>query len=229
MQHALHEREVHIWLVKLDESISAEAESALSPDEKARAQRFHFEKHCRRYMAARYALRRILSYYIPYQPAAIQFEYGSHGKPHLAETQNQQALQFNVSHSKDIAVYALTRQAEIGIDVETINPKRNTIGIAKRYFSPAEIVQLEKLPASEQAYAFFQIWCQKEAFIKALGLGLAFPLKDFSVDAKGEGGLLACRDPAYPPADWTLNTFTPTPDCCAAFATPQPVTALSFH
>jgi 4'-phosphopantetheinyl transferase len=171
---------IHSWRVFLPEFYERkhELEKLLSLSELSRANRFIFDIHRDRFIIARAILRKILSLYMEITPEDIVFEYGDHGKPYLHKNINN--IQFNVSHSDDWAVYAISKEAEIGIDVEKIqNPYEENI--AKRFFSDQENNELLQLPFSLRMQAFYRIWVKKEAVIKLLGKGLYIPLSVFTV------------------------------------------------
>lgn len=214
--------EVQLWDASL--AISPEEESKfltlLSPDEIQRALRFRFPQHKRRFIAARGILRSLLGRYLNTAPQAITFLYTEHGKPYLQNT----PLQFNVSHSHEMAVFAFTKACDIGVDIEKIENDFKE-GVAQRYFSIEEYEQLMLLPEELRAFAFYRIWALKEALIKAIGEGLHFSLASFSV---------SLSDPIFevtlegdPPATWYFQTFAVHPEYQAAFATSQAVENVS--
>ena len=174
---------VHVWTAALDrdEATRARLESALSPDEIARANRFHFAKDRKRYVVARGLLRKILGRYLRQAPAALEFSYGAYGKPSLAGAQVSSGLTFNLAHSGELAVYAVSTKRNLGIDVELIKPESAGEDIARRYFSAREVSDLLTLPPEERVAAFFRCWTRKEAYLKATGMGLQTPLDSFSV------------------------------------------------
>jgi 4'-phosphopantetheinyl transferase len=174
---------VHLWRAHLD---SYAGPAVLSADEKARAASFKFPLHQQRFIAARSVLRTILARYIyPMDvkalgiPEKIVFAYSKYGKPYLAE--NTASLFFNLSHTKEWALYAISLEEKIGVDIESIQTEKEVENIASRFFSPYENKQLNQLSADKKIAAFFQLWACKEAFIKAVGEGLSFPLKDFDI------------------------------------------------
>ena len=126
-------------------------------------------------------LRRILSHYLDISPALIHFSYNRYGKPALAVGANDNQLRFNVSHANDVALYAVTRGREVGLDIEFIRDDFASLEIAERFFSATEVATLQSLPAQLQTEAFFNCWTRKEAYIKALGEGLSHPLHSFAV------------------------------------------------
>ena len=180
---ALNTKEVHIWRVDLtaDETEIVNCHSLLSPDEVGRASRFYFDIHRRRFIVARGALREILERYASFPARELVFAYGDKGKPELSERFRDSGIKFNLSHSHDIAVLAVTRQFEIGVDVEFMDPGWAKQDIAERFFSTAEIQTLRGLPSHERIDAFYSCWTRKEAYIKACGHGLSVPLHSFDV------------------------------------------------
>jgi len=175
--------QLHVWRALLDLSDRQRDGLAglLSAAEAARAERFHFERDRRRFIAARGILRRLLGHYLNRPPEALRFEYSARGKPRLASNEGGDQLCFNLSHSGPLALYAFTRARAVGIDVERIRAEVDIGQIARHFFSPQEIRMLEKAAEKERQQLFFRYWTRKEALIKATGKGLAFPLDRFDV------------------------------------------------
>lgn len=175
--------EVHVWLVSLDrlDGIVETAEEVLAPDEVERAQRFYFEVHVNRFIAARAYLRKLLGVYLGIDPSEVKFEYGQYGKPTLVESNNPEGLSFNLSHAGSFALYGLTLKRQIGVDLECIRTEFIGEEVARRYFAPGEVNQLDHVPLAMRQRAFFNCWTRKEAFIKATGKGLSLPLDQFDV------------------------------------------------
>jgi 4'-phosphopantetheinyl transferase len=179
---------IHLWSLRLDPSPAAVAalEALLSPDERERAGRFRFDKHRRQYAVGRGALRTLLGTYLDRDPARIAFSYGPRGKPYLA-TLAASGLQFNLSNSDERALIGLVLGREIGVDLEFAKPMPDCEEIAERFFSASEREVLRSLPAERKEEAFFNCWTRKEAYLKAVGEGLAAPLDSFDVTlAPGE-------------------------------------------
>ena len=173
---------VDVWRVYLDEPVAANSEAGvLSRDEISRAGRFHFEKDRLHFIRCRSALRFLLADYLKSRADEVRFEYLSGGKPLLVPEQNPGLLQFNVSHSAGMALIAVCGEHRMGVDVERIREDVDTAALAQRFFSLRERTVLGTLPAQLQVRGFFACWTRKEAFLKATGEGLAFPLADFSV------------------------------------------------
>jgi 4'-phosphopantetheinyl transferase len=182
---------VDVWRVRLlPHRSQAGAESVLSPDEIARAERFRFARDRQRFVECRSIVRRILGRYLEIPAQEIGFRYEASGKPEITENQNPQRLRFNISHSLDLAVIAVVAGLAIGVDIEKIRPEVECLELAQRFFSEKEYQTLLRLPATDKQRAFFACWTRKEAFIKARGEGLSLPLSGFSVsvipDAKAE-------------------------------------------
>jgi 4'-phosphopantetheinyl transferase len=214
--------EIHVWQAWLDRDAEKlqRLQATLSPDEGARANRFHFAKDKNHYVAGRGILRELLGKYLGQPASALEFSYGEHGKPALAGVNAAGELSFNLSHSGGLAVYAFARERNIGIDVEQIRPDFVSEDIARRYFSTREVNDLLSLPAAERTTAFFRCWTRKEAYIKARGGGLQIPLDSFSVSllpgqpAQFLGGVdsswqLAALDPAEGYAATLVYNGTP--------------------
>ncbi len=172
---------VDVWRVRLDEPAAGSEASVLSPDEIARAGRFHFEKDRIHFTRCRYALRSLLTCYLAIPATEIRFEYLASGKPQLADKQNPRGLQFNVSHSAGTALIAIGSEHRLGVDIEKIRDDVDTTALAERFFSLRERAGLQALPDHLRVPGFFACWTRKEAFLKATGDGLSFPLADFSV------------------------------------------------
>ncbi|MCJ8281095.1 MAG: 4'-phosphopantetheinyl transferase superfamily protein [Rivularia sp. ALOHA_DT_140] len=166
--------EVHIWRENLGnvKPLLEDFSQILSEDELVRAKRFHFEKHRQRFIAGRGILRDILSRYLNIEAAEINFSYEPHGKPFLDKSCNQINLQFNVSHSEDFALYGISLNNSIGVDLESISPKTDVLVLAQRFFPPNEFALIESVPQEQQQQLFFRYWTCKEAYLKATGTGL---------------------------------------------------------
>ncbi|MBW4552055.1 MAG: 4'-phosphopantetheinyl transferase superfamily protein [Aphanocapsa sp. GSE-SYN-MK-11-07L] len=173
--------EVHLWRASLLPEQTAEFWCLLSQDEQQRAEKFRQPKAQQWFIAARGILRLLLSRYLNCPPQALAFTYGAHGKPMLQRSFNDLRLEFNLTHSGDLALYAFTLEHPLGIDLEQIRPDFNYLAIAQRFFSAQEVASLLSLPLAEQPTAFFQIWTAKEAYIKAEGGSVFAGLSQFEV------------------------------------------------
>jgi 4'-phosphopantetheinyl transferase len=185
----LSEDEVHVWLASLDRQQSELKffESILAEEEMDRANRFYFHSDRERFVTGRGMLRVILNSYLGVPPGEILFSYGSRGKPALQPQVGQPAIQFNLAHSHGTAIYGMTQNRCVGVDIESIQPDFPVEDVAINFFSVAELATFQALPNALRTEAFFKCWTRKEAFIKALGDGLSCPLKGFDVSlAPGE-------------------------------------------
>jgi 4'-phosphopantetheinyl transferase len=220
--HALQlpNSELHVWAIPLDlsESEVSESSHALSEDELLRAARFHFDLHRRRYIAGRFALRRILAAYVGARASEVEFFYGPQGKPHLARPDSD--VQFNFSNSEGQAICALMRCTEIGADLEMVRDISDYETIAKHFFSPGETEALLSLPPNSRQVAFVNCWTRKEAFLKALGSGLALPLDSFEVSLRpgDPARLLSVGGNCAESTGWTLISMSPLPNFVASVA-----------
>jgi 4'-phosphopantetheinyl transferase len=214
--------EVHVWRAVLDMS-TAELERLarlLSPDEQVRARRFRFQKDQEHFIAARGILREILSRYLVRDAAQLLFGYGPFGKPGLAPGSGADGLCFSLSHSQGLALFAITRDREIGVDLEQIQTDFAWELVAGQFFSAREVGALRSLPAAMGCKAFFDYWTCREAYVKAKGDGLGHPLDDFEsslirerpADLKCAGGRRqeTCR--------WTIEKLDPGTGYAAALA-----------
>jgi 4'-phosphopantetheinyl transferase len=193
---------------------------ALSYDEAIRAGRFRFERDRRRFVVARGVLRIILGRYTGFEPSQLRFRYGERGKPYLSASFGSYTLHFNVSHSHELALYAVTRDYEVGVDLEYIRPIPDAEQIAERFFSTRENVALRAIPVDLKYEAFFTCWTRKEAYIKARGEGLSLPLDQFDVSlAPGEPArLLHTRDNPQEARRWSLVDVAPDSQYAGAVA-----------
>jgi 4'-phosphopantetheinyl transferase len=215
---------VHVWQAPLDlaEPRLAQLRSVLAPDEQARAQRFHFAHDRAHYIAARGTLRTILARYLGLRPQQLRFDYTPHGKPTLSPAilPVGTTLTFNVSHSHELALFAVARGRRVGVDVELVRQELADERIAERFFSAREVMTLRTLPASEQPVAFFNCWTRKEAFVKARGEGLSLPLDRFDVTLVpgAAANLLATHDDPAEAQRWQLLDLAPRAGYAAALA-----------
>ncbi|MFW6070541.1 MAG: 4'-phosphopantetheinyl transferase family protein, partial [bacterium] len=219
---ALGADEVHVWRAALelppDQALKMWA--LLSDDEQERAERFHFKRHRRRFIAARGLLRATLARYLDCPPRAIRFRYGPQGKPALDdhdEIPDAADIQFNVAHSATLGLIAVTRDRRVGVDLEQHRPLSDAVQIARRFFSPMEIAAVEAASGDQQLALFFQIWSRKEAFIKATGQGLSQPLADFDVvDPAGAPTPFVRLSPVILTPRWRILDLHPHPNFAAA-------------
>jgi len=216
---ALKSGAVHVWRLDLAAAAPAYEDSRrlLAEDEVAKAGRYRFEAPRQTYVAGRAALRRLLGRYLGAGPETLRFRYGEQGKPELEGGK----LAFNVSHSGGWALIAVATRGRLGVDLERVRPVHDMDGIAQTCFSEAELVSYHATAPEERQRVFFDGWTRKEAFIKALGGGLAVPLKSFTVSLDGPAALIDA--PAREDASgWSLQAISVTGGCPGAVAIDQP-------
>jgi len=223
----LAEGDVHVWRADLDiDPLGLDRLSALlSVEEKARAARFVFPIDQNRFTVARAVLRELLGGYLQLPPANICIEASQRGKPVLRREPKVVDVRFSLSHSQGLALYAFTRQREVGIDVEKIRPEFATEDIGERYFSARERDDLRVIPSELRSEAFFLCWTRKEAYIKARGEGLYIPLDSFDVTlTPNEAAELTSADSDR----WELHSFHPRPGFVGALVVEAPEGQLQF-
>jgi len=209
--------EVHIWQASLqtDHRAADRANSgfryALSEDERVRAERYLFPEHRRRFVARHGILREILARYLQVEPATVQFEYLELGKPQLARPADAR-LQFNISHSGDLALYAVALDSPVGVDIEIARPVPDCLALASRFFSPVEYQGLLATPPALQEAAFLRCWTRKEAFVKAHGKGLSLPLDGFTVTFDRESPPRVLDATVADPSEWVLQDVGNEPE-----------------
>jgi len=175
---------IDLWLAFDANFAAAEVQSRfvtlLTAPEHERMQRFHFEAGRRQYALTRVLQREVLSAYAPeVAPAQWKFEVTEEGRPFLPPEFEHSGLHFNLSHTEGLVAMAVCRHAHVGVDVEKMD--RAPLDVAERYFSAAETAQLRALPAGEQSRHFLRLWTLKEAYLKAIGAGLAGGLDQMSM------------------------------------------------
>jgi 4'-phosphopantetheinyl transferase len=219
----LTDNNVHIWRANLDlsETEVERLESILSSDELTRANRFRFPQHRRRFIAARGILRRIIALYEQIEPnLSTLFEYSPLGKPRLSDLLGDRNLQFNISHSHELALYSFTRGDRIGIDLESERLHSDVIEIARRFFTNNEAAYLASLSEKQQISAFLQIWTAKEAYLKATGEGITNSLNkvEIAIDDALEVSLVAVGDNFSVAKNWLMQKVFLAEDYLATVA-----------
>jgi 4'-phosphopantetheinyl transferase len=218
---ALPAGEVHLWVAPVgdggDDPVVA-AQGILAADEIARLERIRPAAGRRLFLTARRFLRETLSRYGDRAPAAWRFATNAHGKPRITPESGVPPLAFNLSHTAGIAVLALTRGAEVGVDVERAARRVQARQLSDRFFSPREAVALAELPPERLAERFFYHWTLKEACLKALGRGLTLPLHTIDFALSGERPFrIAWTGEGLPPhAGFRFFLLEPLPGFVAA-------------
>jgi 4'-phosphopantetheinyl transferase len=218
----LGNNEVHVWRASLElPALRVQAlRNDLSEEELQRAERFHSQRHRSHFVVARGLLRTILGRYLKVEPGRLLFQYGPKGKPELAVDPGRRALRFNVSHSHGLALYAVTQERDIGVDVEHVRPDVAAEKIAERFFSRGEAAALREVPAVVRQEAFYTCWTRKEAYLKAIGEGITLRLDQFEVSVTpGEPAvLLSINGDLKEASYWSLKGLDPGPGYVGALA-----------
>ena len=220
----IKEGQVHIWRANLNLS-SPEIQSLkqlLSPNEIARADRFRFPLHKKRFIVARGILRQLLGSYLNISPDSLIFQYGDRGKPLLTESSGNNSLQFNISHSQEYALYGFIYHQPIGVDLEYVREMPDALKIAQRFFSANEYNSIQAIAPEKQQQAFFQLWTAKEAYLKAIGTGLSGSLASVDIAIALSQvqfpHLLSIAGDHTQVINWSLYGCIPQPDYVAAIA-----------
>jgi 4'-phosphopantetheinyl transferase len=219
----IDEDDIHIWLISFNiiQEQTIFFKKLLSQDELSRAGRFHFEIGAKKYISGRGMLRLLLANYLSVLPASISFIYNAFGKPELEKNKNSMLLNFNLSHAGSYLIIGLSNIVNIGIDIEIFEQKTDLIDIAKKFFSDNEYIRINSLPEEKQVEAFYSCWTRKEAFIKAVGEGLSFPLKSFDVDTdlgEGEKSIIINKVNEIESYNWSLLSLKPATNYVGALA-----------
>lgn len=172
--------DVHVWTIRLDvaPTVVRAHRDALDDDERARAERFARRRDADRFIVCRGAVRGVLASYLRAAPEDIEFIYSSYGKPGLC---CGTLLQFNVSHSGDVAMCAVAEHRAVGVDVERVDRTLAFEPLAERFFSPRELASLREVAEQDRRLAFYRCWTRKEAYVKSTGRGLSHALDAFAV------------------------------------------------
>ena len=218
----LSTEDIHIWRVGLDSATLsiAELNQILSVDERTRANRYRFAQDRNRFVVRRGILRTILGHYLGVAPSQVRFRYEIHGKPVLADGTGNSNIRFNLSHSDGIALLAFTRNYKIGVDIERIRDISEMDQIAASFFSEGEYAVFRSLPKDKKKEAFFDCWTRKEAFVKATGDGLSYPLDKFEVSLMPDepARLLRLEGATKKLHQWSIQELKPALDFTAALA-----------
>ena len=231
--------EVHVWSLPLDicpHSLASVAEY-LSPDERRRADRFRFAVHRDRFIVGRGMLRVLLGRYGDVPPERLRFNYGPNGKPELIATgegarRTGGALHFNLAHSEEVGVLAVTKTGPVGVDVEQVRRLPEFKELVSQFFSVREAAEFSRLPWKEQPTAFFNLWTRKEALLKAMGEGIAHSLGRVEVSfLPGESArVLSLPVGPWAGCEWSLVELAISPAYAAALALPaRNVSVLQFQ
>ncbi len=223
----MDDRTVTVWWLAVDKVAEPDwprLAGLLDDAERARAQRFHFARDQQAYVAAHALGRVLLSSALGGAPQRWRFAVGDHGKPEVEAAAGGgvgSRPRLNLSHTRGLAAAALTLDHDVGIDVEWLDRAPASMDVARRFFAPSECAQLVDLPPERLNPTFLSFWTLKEAYVKAIGKGLAQPLDSFAftlepVSIRFDAVL------ADDPARWLFRRFQPTPGHVAALALRHP-------
>ncbi len=217
---------VHVWRAVLPahQQRLPEFHATLDAEERDRAARFVFERDRQRYIISHGILRDILARYSGGAAQALRFAKNSYGKPQLLSAPGAAELQFNLSHSRELALYAVGLKHAVGVDVEEIRAEFAGLELARHTFAAAEIAALTAVPASQQTQAFFNCWTRKEAYIKAVGQGLGIDLTSFvvSLSPAEPARLCSINQDGAAAAGWTMHALEVQPGYAAAVVVAAP-------
>ena len=215
---------VHVWSLSLQgrpEQIDAGLE-LLTEDERAQARRFVRPELTRRFVRRRASLRGLLARYTSVRAEELVFRQNAFGKPSVAAPLLACGVRFNLSHSQDLALVAVSNEDDLGVDIERVRPLADQESLSRRYFAPLEQEAISRQVASERVLAFFRIWTGKEAILKAFGVGLAGGLERAVIalsETPAEDPQLAAIDPEFGlPQSWQLRALHPAAGYMATLA-----------
>jgi 4'-phosphopantetheinyl transferase len=197
--------EIYLWLADLSvpEHEYKRLLAVTSADEQYRARRLRLESRRRRFVAGRGTLRVLLARYLGTTPERVGFRYGIYGKPAL-DTRHASDIEFSVAHSDDLAVFAIGRGADLGVDVEHMHTT-GAGAIVEQFFTAGERAVYARLPEADKPLAFLHAWTRKEAYLKGCGAGLSGPFTDVEVTmTRGEPTRLLSTGATGRAGDWWL-------------------------
>ena len=228
--------EIHVWRINLLCPLAeiARLQNVLSAAEKKQSARYHFAHDQRRFIVRRAVLRQLLAAQLGLHPEEIKIDSANFQKPKIAATQNSDGLRFSSSHSADWALIALAQNRDVGVDVEQHRPLPDAGDLVRNSFSDFEIAEFERLPEPARTEGFFNCWTRKEAFVKAIGLGLAYSLKKFSVTlAPGRpAALVDVAGDSVARKKWLMASLNVAPAHSAALffeAGPSAIRCFAWH
>jgi 4'-phosphopantetheinyl transferase len=222
----LRDGDVDVWLCVPEEVVDpralARCTGLLDEGERARSERFRFERHRNRFLVSHALVRTTLSRYAPVPPEAWRFREVGRGRPEVAAPAVG-ALRFNLSHTDRLAACGVSHRADVGVDVEAALRVTRHLAVAERFFSAREAAELRELPEDRQVDRFLDYWTLKESYIKARGLGLALPLDGFSFVLDGDRPRIEFEHDLDDSSDcWQFQLESPTPDHRLAVALRSP-------
>ncbi len=235
----LSDQEIHLFYFSLD-SISTDLQplfSLLSEEERKKSDRFYFQKDRERFISSKGILRKILGKYLHQNPEKIFFSFNRFGKPELRNSlidkkNDLGKICFNISHSENVFLIVISKDLELGVDVEFIQTNRSIEKIIEKYFSPEEKKYLLQQNEQERLKNFYQLWTCKEAFLKGIGEGMHFPLRDvnFYLQENPFSMRLQINEQLKRFSDWSVQILNcPIKDFVSAFAVNSSLDNLKVH
>jgi 4'-phosphopantetheinyl transferase len=224
---------VHVWKSQFqaDPAVMRQFTETLSREEIDRARRLVRGSDRDRYIFSHGLLRTILSSYLICDPRQLNFNTNQFGKPFLATPYAESEMRFNLSHSRDMTLIAVSCGIEVGIDIEYMRAIKDARQIANQSFSCHERQILNALPPAELEKTFYSIWVAKEAFLKGIGKGLSYPLDRFSIlfSNTTNDGVVYISDGLTDAFPWNVLRLFPGDGYAAALATEVPESNLKFY
>lgn len=217
---ALGQRQVHVWQgsLALPDHARRDLWALLNKEEREQAEQYRSERDRERFAAAHGVLRILLADYLAVPPTELRFVAGPHGKPDLVRPSGRRggrALRFNLAHSGERALFAFSGGRALGVDLEEIDSRTAHPAIADKFFAPGERSIILAHSPSERPHIFTRLWTLKEAYLKALGLGLTQPLNSFEIGFEGGAPKLVTPLKTHP-GDWCLRELDVAPGYAAA-------------
>jgi 4'-phosphopantetheinyl transferase len=212
------ESEVHIWITFIEKQYDPRLldwyKTILSDDEQKRYESFYFEHHRKLYLISHALLRTTLSRYTNIPPMNWAFSYDSYGRPQIDKPQGTPELCFNLSHTQGIAVCLIASCINAGIDIESVKNLDDPKLLYRHVLSLSEIASLRGLPAHTLKKRFLMYWTLKEAYVKARGIGLSFPLTEFffKLDPNGSAKISFGSKHTDNPSEWQFSFFSLAPE-----------------
>jgi len=225
---AIDPKTVEIWSFHKKSAPTQQVIDILSVGELERAKKFRFKEDYETYVFGRAILKQLLGAYLKLEPSTIELQTIKNGKPYF---ENEEGLSFNISHSGEAIAFAFGQYEELGVDIEFRGRKVEFIELAQRFFSANEFEKLKQLSGEDLSIAFFNCWTRKEAFIKAKGDGLSFPLKEFEVSLFNNEETELLNTFFSPPEkkEWSLISFQPYENYTGALAVKGTLDQIKYH
>ena len=214
----LLEDQVHVWAWSLDVQPLTRDWEILGEEEVLRARRFVHPQDRNRYVRAHAAMRTLLGTYTGVNPAEISFSSNARGKPRIQDVETIERVRFNLTHSAGIGMLAVSRNYDLGVDIEQMRPI--DAKVAEHHFSPRELHALQNLPPEQWLHGFYRCWTSKEALLKGEGVGLNLPLDGFhvEVDPLRPPALIAVEPRSHIAPGWLLFELNPADEIAGTLA-----------